>query len=79
MRACVSVCERVCACARLTEVSDNAVVFVHAVFEALQSVIDGAESQDDLGQLALQRPQLVIADGASNDTVSVQWLLSVQA
>lgn len=55
----------------LTEVGDDAVVFVHAVFEALQRVVDGAEGQDDLGQLALQRPQLVIADGASDDTVPV--------
>lgn len=75
----VCVCMSVCACVCLTEVSDNAVMFVHAVFEALQSVIDGAESEDNLGQLALQRPQLVIADGASDDTVSVQWLLSIQA
>lgn len=58
-------------CVCLTEVSDNAVVFVHAVFEALQSVIDGAESQDNLRELALHCPQLVIADGASDHTVSV--------
>lgn len=67
MYACVPVCVRAC----LTEVSDNAVVFVHAVFQALQRVIDGAESQDDLRELALQCPQLVIADGASDHTVSV--------
>lgn len=55
----------------LTQVGDDAVVFVHTVFEALQRVVDGAEGQDDLRQLALQRPQLVVTDGASDHAVAV--------
>lgn len=55
----------------LTQVSDDAVMFVHTVFEALQRVVDGAESQNDLGQLTLQRPQLVATDGASDHAVAI--------
>ena len=55
----------------LTEVGDDAAVFLHRVFDSLQGVVDGAEREDDLGQLALQRLQLVVVDGASNHTVAV--------
>lgn len=55
----------------LTEVGDDASMFLHRVFESLQGVVDGAEGEDDLGQFALQRLQLVVVDGASDHAVAV--------
>lgn len=55
----------------LTQVGDDAAVFVDSVLKALQSVVDGAEGEDDLRQLALQRLQLVVVEGASDHTVSI--------
>jgi len=54
----------------LTEVGDDAAVFLHRVFQPLQGVVDGAEGEDDLGQFALQRLQLVVA-GSSDHAVAV--------
>lgn len=52
----------VCSRARLTKVRDDAVVFLHRVLQTLQGVVDGAEGEDDIGQFALQRFQVVIVD-----------------
>lgn len=57
--------------AGLTKVGDDAAVFLHRVFEPLQGIVDGAEGEDDLGQLALQCLQLVVVDGASDHAVAI--------
>lgn len=64
--------------AELTQVCDDAAVFVHRVLQALEGVVNGAEGEDDFGQLTLQRLQLVIVGGSSNHTVAVQGLSSFQ-
>lgn len=46
-------------------------MFLQHVFESLQSVIDGAEGEDDFRQFTLQCLQLVVVDGASNHTVAI--------
>lgn len=51
-------------------------MFLNRVFQTLQGVVNGAEGQDDLGQFALQRLQLVVVV-ASDHTVTIQRLLSI--
>ncbi len=57
--------------AGLTKISDDTAMFLHCVFKPLQGVVDGAEGEDDPGQFTLQCLQLVVIDGASNNTVAV--------
>ena len=56
---------------RLTEVCEDAAVLLHRVLEPLQGVVDGAEGQDGLRQLRLQRLQLVAVDRTSDHTVAI--------
>lgn len=47
---------------QLTEVRDDAAVLLQRVLHTLQGVVDGAEGEDDVGQFALQRFQVVAVD-----------------
>lgn len=55
----------------LTQVGDDAAVFLHAVLQALQRVVDGAEGEDDVAELVLQRLQLVAVEESSNHAVAI--------